>query len=86
MSRKPYFANGPQQDMDEFLTTAVLEKEVTDDDGLFLPIIQQFWGKEIILRKFFHTQNGKCEGFHLFPFSIEQIFLGVVWQLLHTYL
>ena len=82
MSRKPYFANGSQQDMDEFLTTVltVLEKEVTDDDGLFSPIIQQFWGKEIIVRKFFHTQNGECEGCHLFPSSNEQNFLSLKFE------
>jgi ubiquitin C-terminal hydrolase len=82
VSRKPYLANGSQQDMDEFLTTVltVLEQEVTDDDGLFSPTIQQFWGKEMIVRKFFHTQNGKCEGCHLFPSSNEQNFLSLKFE------
>ena len=49
--------------MEEFFTTVLteLEKEVIDDDGLLSPIIQQFWGKETIVRKFLHTNNGKCE-------------------------
>ena len=68
--------------MEEFLTTVLTElgKEVTDDDGLFSPIIQQFWGKEIIVRKFFHTQNGKCDGCNLFPSNNEQSFLSLKFE------
>jgi hypothetical protein len=39
VSGKASLGNGSQQDMEEFFTTVMLEleKEVTDDDGLFLP-------------------------------------------------
>jgi hypothetical protein len=83
VSSKPYLANGCQQDMQEFLTTVLteLEKEVTDDDGLFSPIIQQFWGKETIVRKFLHTNNGKCEKCALFPSVRDQNFLSLQFDI-----
>ena len=69
--------------MEEFFTTVLteLEKEVIDDDGLLSPIIQQFWGKETIVRKFLHTNNGKCENCQLFPSAREQNFLSLQFDI-----
>ena len=47
MSGKAGLASGSQQDIEEFLTTVLieLEKEVSDDNGLFSPIMKNFGGE-----------------------------------------
>ena len=47
VSGKAGLASGSQQDIEEFLTTVLieLEKEVSDDEGLFSPIMKNFGGE-----------------------------------------
>ena len=52
-----------------------LENEVTDDDGLFSPIVKLFWGKEKIIRKYLGTNDGKCSKCSMYPAVSEQNFL-----------
>ena len=63
--------------MEEFFTTVLieLEKEVTDDDGLFSPIVKRFWGKEKIIRKYLATNDGKCSMCSMYPAVNDQNFL-----------
>jgi hypothetical protein len=63
--------------MEEFFTTVMLEleKEVTDDDGLFSPIVKLFWGKEKIIRKYLATNDGKCANCSMYPAVSDQKFL-----------
>ena len=77
VSGKASLGNGSQQDMEEFFTTVMieLEKEVTDDDGLFSPIVKRFWGKEKIIRKYLATNDGKCAKCSLYPAVSNQNFL-----------
>ena len=48
--------------MEEFLRTLLLEleREIQDDDGLFTTVLHNFWGKEVAVRKFVDTPEGKC--------------------------
>ena len=63
--------------MEEFFTTVLieLEKEVTDDDGLFSPIVKRFWGKEKIIRRYLATNDGKCSMCSMYPAVNDQNFL-----------
>ena len=77
MSGKAGLASGSQQDIEEFLTTVLieLEKEVSDDDGLFSPILKKFWGEEKITRKYLATPDGKCLKCLIYPAVSNQDFL-----------
>ena len=61
----------------EFFSTVMveLEKEVIDDDGLFSPILQLFWGKEKIIRKYLATNDGRCAKCSNYPAVSDQNFL-----------
>ena len=78
-SGRQYLASGGQQDMEEFLSTLLLEleKEIQDDDGLFTPILHEFWGKEVTAMKFLDTPDGKCNKCLLYPSMSEDKFLTV---------
>ena len=54
---------------EKFLTTVLieLEKEVSDDDGLFSSIMKQFWGEEKITRKYLATPDGKSLKCLIYP-------------------
>ena len=77
VSGKAGLGDGSQQDMEEFFSTVIieLEKEVIDDDGLFSPILQLFWGKEKIIRKYLATNDGKCAKCLIYPAVSDQNFL-----------
>ena len=64
--------------MEEFLRILLLEldREI-QDDGLFSKIIHDFWGKEVSVRKFVDTQDGKCNKCQLYPSVQEENFLTV---------
>ena len=81
-SHMPYLANGGQQDMEEFLRIflAELQREVDDEEGLFSSIIEHFWGKEVTVRKFVDTPNGKCVRCQLYPSHREEKFLTLKIQ------
>jgi hypothetical protein len=78
-SGRPYLSGGGQQDMEELLRTLLLEleREIRDDDGLFTPIIHEFWGKEVTVRKFVDTPDGKCNKCQMYPSVSEDKFLTV---------
>ena len=65
--------------MEEFLRILLLEleREIQDDDGLFSTIIHGFWGKEVSVRKYVDTQDGKCNKCQLYPSVKEENFLTV---------
>ena len=65
--------------MEEFLRILLLEleREIQDDDGLFSTIIHDFWGKEVSVRKYAYTQDGKCNKCQLYPSVKEDNFLTV---------
>ena len=65
--------------MEEFLRILFqeLEREIQDDDGLFTTGMHEFWGKEVCVRKFVDTLDGKCNNCHLYPSVREDKFLTV---------
>ena len=77
VSGRLYLANGGQQDMEEFfrILLSELEAEVSDDDGLFSPSLENFWGKEVTIRKFVNMSDGKCVRCKMFPAYKEDKFL-----------
>ena len=82
VSGKPYLADGRQQDMEEFLRIFLseLEREVKDDDGLITPILEAFWGKEVTVRKFVDTEDGRCVRCQMYPSYSEDKFLTLKIQ------
>ena len=65
--------------MEEFLRTLLLEleREIQDDDGLFTTVMHEFWGKEVCVRKFVDTLDGKCNNCQMYPSVSEDKFLTV---------
>ena len=62
-----------------------LEKEVKDDDGLFSPVVNCFWGEEKIIRKYLATTDGKCTKCSLYPAVSNQRFLTLKIEVPITY-
>ena len=87
VSGKPYLADGRQQDMEEFLRIVLseLKREVRDDDGLITPILENFWGKEVTLRKFVDTEDGRCVRCQMYPSYSEDKFLTLKIQVPESY-
>ena len=65
--------------MEEFLRVLFqeLEREIQDDDGLFTTVLHNFWGKEVAVRKFVDTPEGKCNKCQMYPSLREDKFLTV---------
>ena len=73
--------------MEEFLRFLLLEleREIQDDDGLFTPIIHNFWGKEVTVRKFVDTPDGLCNKCQMYPSVSEDKFLTIKLKVPQAY-
>jgi hypothetical protein len=52
---------------------------------LITPILENFWGKEVTLRKFVDTEDGRCVRCQMYPSYSEDKFLTLKIQVPESY-